>query len=112
MLKTVLKRIRYKKIIIDLINLYLATIGLVGVGYAHQVINNIDFPAELLTYEGFLKFTNHMYCYMLVIKFSIFLFGLLVLNKNVYLNPKIASIETVTFGDKTLYIVRERRKER
>lgn len=97
--KPVLKKIRYKKLTMDLINLYLVTIGVVGVGYAYQVINNIDFPAELKSYEGFLSFSNHMYYCMLSIKFSLFIFELLVLNKNIYLKTEVRQVKTVLSAD-------------
>ncbi len=52
-MKSILKRIRYIKIISNLITIYLSAMSFVGILYAFQVIDGYKFPVEMLNYKYF-----------------------------------------------------------
>lgn len=68
-MKSILKRIRYIKIILNLITIYLSAMSFVAMLYAFSVIDGYKFPVEVLSYKYFFSVTST--CFWMTVPFWI-----------------------------------------
>lgn len=68
-MKSILKRIRYIKIISNLITVYLSAMSFAGMLYTFSFIDGYKFPVEMLSYKYFFSVTST--CFWMIVPFWI-----------------------------------------
>lgn len=91
-MKSILKRIRYIKIILNLITIYLSAMSFTGISYAFLVIEGYKFPVEMLSYKYFFSMTS-TYSWIIVPLWIIWIICDSIYSGNcIYLKPEIVEI--------------------
>lgn len=86
-MKEKLKRIRYVKIVRDIVYIYILCAGIFSSSYAYEIINKGTLPEVYYSLEFFIESVNFFAVVVILSYFCIVIFEIFILGKYRYLKP-------------------------